>query len=80
MATKNELKWQEKYEQMKAYILEMQGLDSGYSFPYPVFFKLAAFIHLFTGPELAVALATTLLNSTAMVLMKLALNGRLICA
>lgn len=62
------------HSDMKAYILEMQGLDSGYSFPYPVFFKLAAFIHLFTGPELAVALATTLLNSAAMVLMKLALN------
>ncbi|MCF2658251.1 MAG: helicase associated domain-containing protein [Parabacteroides sp.] len=26
MATKNELKWQEKYEQMKAYILEHRHL------------------------------------------------------
>ena len=26
------------HSDMKAYILEMQGLDSGYSFPYPVFF------------------------------------------
>ena len=24
------------HSDMKAYILEMQGLDSGYSFPYPV--------------------------------------------
>ncbi len=62
------------HSDMKAYILEMQGLDSGYSFPYPVFFKLSAFINLFTAPELAVAIATLLLNSSSMVIMKLALN------
>lgn len=62
------------HSDMKAYILEMQGLDSGYSFPYPVFFKVAAFFHLFVNPELAVALATLLLNSSAMVIVKLALN------
>lgn len=59
---------------MKAYILEMQGLDSGYSFPYPVFFKFAAFIHLFVSPEWAVALATMLLNGLAILFVKLALN------
>lgn len=59
---------------MKAYILEMQGLDSGYSFPYPVFFKTAAFFNLFTSPELAVALATMMLNSLGIVFVKLALN------
>lgn len=62
------------HSDMKAYILEMQGLDSGYSFPYPIFFKLSAFINLFTAPELAVAIATLLLNSGSMVIMKLALN------
>lgn len=62
------------HSDMKAYILEMQGLDSGYSFPYPVFFKLSALFHLFTAPELAVALATLVLNSGAMVIVKLALN------
>lgn len=62
------------HSDMKAYILEMQGLDSGYSFPYPIFFKLSALIHLFVGPETAVAIATLLLNSGAMVIMKLALN------
>lgn len=62
------------HSDMKAYILEMQGLDSGYSFPYPIFFKLSAFIHLFVEPELAVAIATLLLNSGAMVILKLALN------
>lgn len=59
---------------MKAYILEMQGLDSGYSFPYPVFFKTAAFFNLFTSPELAVAMAAMLLNSLGIVFVKLALN------
>lgn len=62
------------HSDMKAYILEMQGLDSGYNFPYPVFFKLSALIDVFVSPELAVAIATLLLNSGAMVIMKLALN------
>lgn len=62
------------HSDMKAYILEMQGLDSGYSFPYPVFFKLSAFLNLFATPEFAVALATMLLNSLAMIVTKLALN------
>lgn len=62
------------HSDMKAYILEMQGLDSGYSFPYPIFFKLSALINLFTEPELAVAIATFLLNSGAMIITKLALN------
>ena len=64
---------------MKAYILEMQGQDSGYSFPYPILFKLAALIHLVTasmnnGAELAMALATLLLNSGAMVCLKVMLD------
>ena len=62
------------HSDMRAYILEMQGLDSGYSFPYPIFFKLSAFLHLFVGPECAVALATTLLNGLAMVFTKWALQ------
>lgn len=60
------------HSDMKAYILEMQGLDSGYSFPYPVFFRLSAFLNLFTTPEFAVALATMLLNSLAIVVTRLA--------
>ncbi len=60
---------------MKAYILEMQGLDSGYRFPYPVFFRFAAFLHFFCSPELAVALAVMLLNGLALVVAKLTLNG-----
>lgn len=63
------------HSDMKAYILEMQGLDSGYSFPYPVFFKLAALFHLFTSPECAVALATVVLNLLAIVVTKCVLNS-----
>lgn len=59
---------------MKAYILEMQGLDSGYSFPYPVFFKLSALVHLFAAPELSVAIALVLMNALGMVVTKLAFN------
>lgn len=62
------------HSDMKAYILEMQGLDSGYSFPYPVFFNVGAFFHLFMEPELAVAVATMIMNSAAMIVTKLALN------
>lgn len=62
------------HSDMKAYILEMQGLDSGYSFPYPILFKLSAFFHLFVGPECAVALATMLLNSSGIAATKWALN------
>lgn len=65
----------EKYHSdMAAYILEMQGLDSGYSFPYPIFFKLSAFINLFTAPECAVAIATMLLNSLAVFITKWSFN------
>ena len=63
------------HSDMKAYILEMQGLESGYDFPYPVFFKLGAFIHLFAPPELSVAIAAMLLNSLGMVVTKLAFHS-----
>ncbi|MBP3204458.1 MAG: hypothetical protein J6M66_03435 [Lachnospiraceae bacterium] len=59
---------------MRAYILRMQGIDSGYSFPYPVFFWISALLDLALRPEAAVALATTLLNGLGMILTKWALN------
>lgn len=62
------------HSDMKAYILEMQGLDSGYHFPYPVFFRLGALIHLFAPPELSVAIATMALNSLGIVVTKLAFH------
>lgn len=59
------------HSDMKAYILEMQGLDSGYRFPYPLFFKLGAFFHLFIGsPQVSVVVALTLLNSLSVVALK----------
>ena len=62
------------HSDMKAYIREMLGTETKYDFPYPVFFKFAWVIHLFTTPELAVALATMILNSLGIVITKLALN------
>lgn len=62
------------HSDMRAYILEMQGLNTKYSFPYPIFFRFSALLNLFLTPELAVALATMLLNSLGLVLTKLALD------
>lgn len=59
---------------MLAYTLEIQGLESGYDFPYPIFFKLAALIHLFVGPGTSVIAATLLLNGFGMVVTKAAFN------
>ena len=62
------------HSDMKAYIREMLGTETKYEFPYPVFFKFAGLIHLFADPEMSVALAAMLLNSLAIVIMKLAFN------
>lgn len=64
------------HSDMKAYILEMQGLNTKYSFPYPVLFKLGALFHLFAPAELAMALATMTLNSLGMVMLKWMLDRR----
>ncbi len=67
------------HSDMKAYILEMQGLDSGYSFPYPIFFRLGALFHLLIkSPELCIAIATTLLNSLSPVALKYYMNQMLV--
>ncbi len=55
---------------MPAYILEAQGLDSGYSFPYPVMFQAAKFFMLFFNPETAMAVGVTVLNSATLILLK----------
>lgn len=59
---------------MAAYILEIQGMNSKYSFPYPVYFKTAAFINLFATPELSVSLAAILFNALGIVIVKVMLN------
>lgn len=60
---------------MKAYVLEIQGLNEKYSFPYPILFWMGKLLRLFTTPELAMASATMLLNSLGMVAMKWMLDG-----
>ncbi len=66
---------QHYHSDMKAYILEMQGLESGYPFPYPIFFKLSALVHSFlNNPPLSVAVMTTFLNCLTPVIMKWSMN------
>lgn len=65
---------QRYHSDMMAYIKEMQGIDSGYSFPYPILFKLGAFFNLFTTPPMAMALSTMALNSLALAAVKYVLN------
>ena len=47
----------------KAYLQTILGLESGYDFPYPVYFTLGKFFLLFTNVAVAGALAAALLNS-----------------
>ncbi|MBQ7925531.1 MAG: hypothetical protein IJ335_04475 [Lachnospiraceae bacterium] len=65
---------QSYHSDMKAYILEMQGLDSGYSFPYPILFWVGRCFDLLFSPEMAMALATMTLNSISLVAVKWVLN------
>lgn len=62
------------HSDMRAYILEMRGLNTKYNFPYPIFFKFSAFWNLFFAPQTAVALATTILNGFSMLVTKWAFN------
>ncbi len=54
---------------VKAYMQEMEGLDSGYSFPYPLFFRLGALFHLIFSKETAITLALVVLNSGSLIIM-----------
>ncbi len=58
------------YSDMKAYILETQGLDSGFDFPYRLFFWISRIWMLFVTPEAAVAFSTMLLDSLCVILVK----------
>ena len=63
------------HSDMESYILEMQGLNTKYSFPYPVLFKLGALMHLLIGsPGLCIALATTILNCLGVIFLKYYMN------
>ncbi|MFI3236941.1 MAG: hypothetical protein R3Y47_02795 [Lachnospiraceae bacterium] len=55
---------------MEAYLLEAQGLESGYDFPYPVMFLVARFFMLLLNAEVAMAFAITVLNAACVFLVK----------
>ena len=55
---------------MKAYIQEAQGIDSGYSFPYPIMFWIARIFMIFVNPQLAMACTVTLLNTCSLIFIK----------
>lgn len=50
---------------MEAYLLTILGQDSGFDYPYPIYFTLGKMFLLFTDIEWAGALATMLLNSVS---------------
>ena len=58
------------FSDIYAYMQEMQGIDSGYSFPYPIFFLTGRFFDLFLPIEMAVTLAEVLFNSLAILITK----------
>ena len=51
------------FSDMKAYIQEIQGLNSGYSFPYPIFFEGAKLLSLFLPVYIAIPIILTVLNA-----------------
>ena len=58
------------HSDIKAYMLEMQGLDSGYRFPYPILFRLGAVFLRFLSPQAAITASLTLLNSLSLLVTK----------
>ena len=66
------------HSDLRVYILVMQGLYHECVYPYPLFFKLGAFFHLFMGPETAMVTALVILNSGAVAVMKYYLQKNLI--
>ncbi len=57
------------------YIEEMQHIDSGYNFPYPLLFLTGRLFLPFTSPEHAMAIAVTLLNGLTAILLKFFMDG-----
>lgn len=62
---------------IQPYIAEMQGVSSGYDFPYPLLFLTGRFFLLFTTPQHAMAFAITLLNGLTAPALKLFFDGAL---
>lgn len=55
---------------MGAYIAEIQGIDTGCDYPYPVMFWIAKFFCLFTTPSHAMTIAVTGLNGLTFLVLK----------
>lgn len=55
---------------MGAYVEEIQGLDSGYQYPYPILFLTGKLFLLFTTPKHAMAMAATLWNGLTPIALK----------
>lgn len=55
---------------MEAYILEAQGLESGYSFPYPLMFWAAGALMTVLEPPLAMACTVTVCNTLSFLFIK----------
>ena len=53
-----------------AYMKEVQGIDSGYSFPYPIMFWLMRLLHLVMPITWAVAIVITILQCLSFVLLR----------
>lgn len=58
------------YTDISPYIFHMQGIDTGYDFPYPVMFWVGKFFWNFMNPERAMATAVTVLNSLSVIFLK----------
>ena len=55
---------------MGSYVAEIQGLDSGYQYPYPILFLTGKLFLLFTTPKHAMAMATALWNGLTPIILK----------
>lgn len=55
---------------MKAYIQEAQGIDSGYAFPYPIMFWIAKIFMVCMNPQLSMACTVTVLNTLSLIFIK----------
>ena len=53
-----------------AYMKEVKGIDSGYSFPYPIMFWLITLVHLILPIEWATAVVLTVLQCASFVLLR----------
>lgn len=62
---------------MGSYLAEVKGLDSGYSFPYPIMFWIAKALSLFMPPAWALSITVTGLNGLSVPALKYFMDKRL---